>query len=147
MTYQRRPSVLFSLGFDRFSSFLSSPRSRFLFRSSLFFTCSSSSHAKYESSRANTVNYSKINTSLSSIFSLIRRTATSFFFFEIFSAEGILPLAHDSNMGNKGSSTSTKFRKKLTEANITELSSVSGFTPEQVREWHTGFLVSRGTPL
>lgn len=33
--------------------------------------------------------------------------------------------------------------KTLSDADVTELSNVSGFTPQQVREWHSGFLVSR----
>ena len=36
-----------------------------------------------------------------------------------------------------------KIGKTLTDANISELSAISGFTAEQVREWHAGFLVSR----
>lgn len=35
-----------------------------------------------------------------------------------------------------------KYGKTLSDANIAELSSISGFTPAQVREWHAGFLVS-----
>jgi hypothetical protein len=35
-----------------------------------------------------------------------------------------------------------KFGKTLSDANVAELSAVSGFTPDQVRDWHTGFLVS-----
>jgi hypothetical protein len=32
--------------------------------------------------------------------------------------------------------------KTLSDADVTELSNLSGFTPQQVREWHAGFLVS-----
>jgi hypothetical protein len=32
--------------------------------------------------------------------------------------------------------------KTLTEENVAELSTISGFTPEQVSEWHAGFVVS-----
>jgi hypothetical protein len=35
-----------------------------------------------------------------------------------------------------------KLGKQLTNENVTELSALSGFTGEQVREWHVGFLVS-----
>ena len=44
-------------------------------------------------------------------------------------------------MGN--SETRTKRGKNLSDADVTELSNLSGFTPQQVREWHSGFLVSR----
>jgi hypothetical protein len=33
--------------------------------------------------------------------------------------------------------------KTLSESDVTELSNLSGFTPQQVREWHSGFLVSK----
>jgi hypothetical protein len=46
------------------------------------------------------------------------------------------------NMGNNQSGPRTKIGKVLTDANIAELSTLSGFTPEQVRDWHAGFLVS-----
>jgi hypothetical protein len=42
-------------------------------------------------------------------------------------------------MGN--SETRAKRGKALTDADVTELSNLSGFTPQQVREWHSGFLV------
>jgi hypothetical protein len=45
-------------------------------------------------------------------------------------------------MGNTSSVPKTKIGKVLTEENVAELSALSGFTPEQVREWHAGFLVS-----
>jgi len=32
--------------------------------------------------------------------------------------------------------------KTLTEENVTDLSTISGFTSEKVREWHKVFLVS-----
>jgi hypothetical protein len=35
-----------------------------------------------------------------------------------------------------------KVGKTLTNENVAELSVLSGFTPDKVREWHTGFLVS-----
>ena len=35
-----------------------------------------------------------------------------------------------------------KHGKALSDADVTELSNISGFTPQQVREWHSGFLVS-----
>ncbi|CAF0782730.1 unnamed protein product [Adineta ricciae] len=41
-------------------------------------------------------------------------------------------------MGNSGQRM--KYGKTLTEANVAELSGLSGFTPDQVREWHSGFL-------
>lgn len=50
-------------------------------------------------------------------------------------------------MGNAQDGPRMKIGKVLTAANITELSSLSGFTPDQVREWHTGFLVSGIFPL
>ncbi len=43
-------------------------------------------------------------------------------------------------MGN--SETRTKRGKTLSDADVSELSNLSGFTPQQVREWHSGFLVS-----
>ena len=46
-------------------------------------------------------------------------------------------------MGNN--ETRSKRGKTLSDTDVTELSNVSGFTPQQVREWHSGFLVS--TPL
>ncbi len=33
--------------------------------------------------------------------------------------------------------------KTISEADVSELSNLSGFTPQQVREWHSGFLVSK----
>lgn len=45
-------------------------------------------------------------------------------------------------MGNNPGGQRMKIGKSLTEANIAELSTLSGFTPQQVRDWHTGFLVS-----
>ena len=45
-------------------------------------------------------------------------------------------------MGNTNGQT-IKIGKNLTDENIAELSALSGFTPEQVQNWHTGFLVSR----
>jgi len=44
-------------------------------------------------------------------------------------------------MGNANGQR-VKIGKTLTEQNVAELSSLSGFTPAQVREWHSGFLVS-----
>ena len=44
-------------------------------------------------------------------------------------------------MGN--TEAHTKRGKSLTDADVTELSNLSGFTPQQVREWHAGFLVSK----
>jgi hypothetical protein len=44
-------------------------------------------------------------------------------------------------MGN--SESHAKRGKALSEADVAELSNLSGFTPQQVREWHSGFLVSR----
>ncbi len=44
-------------------------------------------------------------------------------------------------MGN--SETRVKRGKTLSDADVTELSNLSGFTPQQVREWHAGFLVSQ----
>jgi hypothetical protein len=35
-----------------------------------------------------------------------------------------------------------KIGKTLTAENISELSALTGYTPDQVREWHAGFLVS-----
>lgn len=46
-------------------------------------------------------------------------------------------------MGN--TEARTKRGKSLTDADVTELSNLSGFTPQQVREWHSGFLVSKHT--
>ena len=43
-------------------------------------------------------------------------------------------------MGNSGPRMKTG--KVLTPQDVSELSAISGFTPEQVREWHAGFLVS-----
>ena len=43
-------------------------------------------------------------------------------------------------MGN--SEARVKRGKTLSDADVTELSNLSGFTPQQVREWHSGFLVS-----
>lgn len=48
-------------------------------------------------------------------------------------------------MGN--SEGRNKRGKNLAEADVTELSNLSGFTPQQVREWHSGFLVSNGVLL
>ena len=45
-------------------------------------------------------------------------------------------------MGNSDSKPKMKFNKTLTNENVAELSTLSGFSPEQVREWHAGFLVS-----
>ena len=45
-------------------------------------------------------------------------------------------------MGNAQGGPRMKIGKTLTDANIAELSALSGFTPDQVREWHAGFLVS-----
>lgn len=44
-------------------------------------------------------------------------------------------------MGNNASGTGLKLGKTLTDADVIELSAASGFTPEKVREWHTGFMV------
>jgi hypothetical protein len=44
-------------------------------------------------------------------------------------------------MGNN--ETRVKRGKTLSDADVTELSNLSGFTPQQVREWHAGFLVSQ----
>jgi hypothetical protein len=44
-------------------------------------------------------------------------------------------------MGN--SETRVKRGKTLSDPDVTELSNLSGFTPQQVREWHSGFLVSK----
>lgn len=43
-------------------------------------------------------------------------------------------------MGN--TEARAKRGKTLSDADVTELSNLSGFTPQQVREWHSGFLVS-----
>ena len=43
-------------------------------------------------------------------------------------------------MGNN--ETRAKRGKTLSDGDVTELSNLSGFTPLQVREWHSGFLVS-----
>jgi len=40
-------------------------------------------------------------------------------------------------MGNKPSQAN---KRTLSDADVNELSSLSGFTPQQVREWHSGFL-------
>jgi hypothetical protein len=45
-------------------------------------------------------------------------------------------------MGNNSGAPRMKIGKTLTNENVAELSALSGFTPDQVREWHTGFLVS-----
>jgi hypothetical protein len=45
-------------------------------------------------------------------------------------------------MGNTADGPRTGIGKTLTEENVAELSALSGFTPEQVSEWHAGFLVS-----
>lgn len=45
-------------------------------------------------------------------------------------------------MGNANGQT-IKIGKNLTDENIAELSALSGFTAEQVQNWHTGFLVSQ----
>ena len=45
------------------------------------------------------------------------------------------------NMGNNVGPR-MKIGKTLTDENVAELATLSGFTPDQVREWHTGFLVS-----
>jgi hypothetical protein len=44
-------------------------------------------------------------------------------------------------MGNTPGGQRIKFGKTLTEENVSELSALSGFTEEKVREWHAGFLV------
>ena len=44
-------------------------------------------------------------------------------------------------MGN--SEARVKRGKTLSDGDVTELSNLSGFTPQQVREWHSGFLVSQ----
>lgn len=44
-------------------------------------------------------------------------------------------------MGN--SEARSKRGKNLSDSDVTELSNLSGFTPQQVREWHSGFLVSQ----
>lgn len=36
-----------------------------------------------------------------------------------------------------------KHSKVLSDSDVNELSNLSGFTPQQVREWHSGFLVSK----
>ena len=46
-------------------------------------------------------------------------------------------------MGNTADGPRLKIGKTLTDANIAELSGLTGFTPDQVREWHSGFLVSK----
>jgi hypothetical protein len=46
-------------------------------------------------------------------------------------------------MGNNGSGPRIRLGKTLTDENIAELSGLTGFTADQVREWHSGFLVSR----
>jgi hypothetical protein len=43
-------------------------------------------------------------------------------------------------MGN--SEAHVKRGKSLSDGDVAELSNLSGFTPQQVREWHSGFLVS-----
>jgi len=43
-------------------------------------------------------------------------------------------------MGN--SEARVKRGKTLSDSDVAELSNLSGFTPQQVREWHSGFLVS-----
>jgi len=45
-------------------------------------------------------------------------------------------------MGSAVGGQRLKIGKTLTSENIAELSSLSGFTPEQVVAWHTGFLVN-----
>jgi hypothetical protein len=42
-----------------------------------------------------------------------------------------------------GNESRVKRGKTLSDADVTELSNLSGFTPQQVREWHSGFLVSK----
>jgi len=44
-------------------------------------------------------------------------------------------------MGNTADGPRTGIGKTLTEENVAELSALSGFRPEQVREWHASFLV------
>ncbi len=44
-------------------------------------------------------------------------------------------------MGNSPGGQRMKMGKTLSDENVSELSALSGFTAEQVREWHTGFLV------
>ena len=46
-------------------------------------------------------------------------------------------------MGNNQNGQRVKVGKTLTDENVAELAALSSFAPEQVREWHTGFLVSR----
>jgi len=43
-------------------------------------------------------------------------------------------------MGNNPNAPRVKLGKTLTTENVAELSALSGFTPDQVREWHAGFL-------
>ena len=45
-------------------------------------------------------------------------------------------------MGNTSNGQRIKIGKTLSEENVAELSALSGFTHDQVRDWHTGFLVS-----
>ena len=50
-------------------------------------------------------------------------------------------------MGNYFNKMKThKARKTLTDANVVELASLSGFTPEKVREWYAAFMVSNEWP-
>jgi hypothetical protein len=45
-------------------------------------------------------------------------------------------------MGNNAGAPRMKIGKSLTNENVAELATLSGFTADQVREWHSGFLVS-----
>ena len=44
-------------------------------------------------------------------------------------------------MGNNPGGKTIKVGKTLSDEEVIELSSLSGFTPEKVREWHSGFMV------
>ena len=44
-------------------------------------------------------------------------------------------------MGNN--EARVKRGKTLSDADVAELSTLSGFTPQQVRDWHIGFLVRK----
>ncbi|CAF3197067.1 unnamed protein product [Rotaria socialis] len=43
-------------------------------------------------------------------------------------------------MGNNPAGPGLKLGKTLSDADVIELSALSGFTPEKVREWHSGFI-------
>jgi len=45
-------------------------------------------------------------------------------------------------MGNIAGVPQVEIDKTLTDERVAELSTISGFTPEQVREYHTNFWVS-----